>query len=100
MPRGKNDNVVDLRKPGSKYANLGIGEKRGNLTWGSADPNLLRAAIAAVTEDGAALLLTKTSDGGALCLQVWTSAGRHKLYPATIQELTEALQVVIETASS
>lgn len=100
MPRAKNDVTTPLNGRGDKYAKLGIGEERGKLTWGSADANLLRAAVAAVTEDGAALLLTKTSDGGALCLQVWAGTNRHKLYPVTALELTEALQVVIETASS
>lgn len=100
MPRARNT-TTDLRTVvKNKWDSLGSLESRGGLTWKDADANLLRGAVAAVTGDGAALLLTTTSDGGALCLQVWTEAARHKLYPATATELTEALQLLIETASS
>lgn len=100
MPRAT-AKVTDLRQARSdRYGQLTHSESRGGLTWVEADATLLRSAAAAVTEDGAALLLTKTSDGGALCIQVWTGTDRHKLYPASATELREALQLIIEIANS
>jgi len=74
-------------------------EKRGRVHWRDAGPEDLRDAVAAVTEDGAALLLAVTSDGGALVIQVLTDAGRHKLYPASMAELNEALRMITEIAT-
>lgn len=99
MPRAR-ATVTDLRQVvADKYDMLKTKGDRGNLSWACAEPNLLLEAVAAVTGDGAALLLTTTSDGGALCLQVWTDSARHKLYPATEQEVHEALRMVIAAAS-
>lgn len=78
-------------------ANLKLGS-RGNLSWRDASPELLTEALAAATEDGAALLLSKTSDGGALSIAVLTDGGTHKLYPATAEELSEALQLIVKIA--
>lgn len=75
-------------------------ESRGKTTWSNADAALLKAAVVAATEDGAGLLLSKTSDGGALTLYVLDNGSTHKLHPATADELTEGLQLVIEISSS
>lgn len=42
---------------------------RGALTWGDAPAEDLRDMIACVTADGAAILLSVTSDGGALVVR-------------------------------
>lgn len=100
MPR-KRSETTDMRQVAKdKYGSLATSSHRGGLTWKEADVSLLHRAVVAVTEDGAALLFTSTSDGGALCLQVWTQSARHKLYPATALEIEEALQLVIDAASS
>lgn len=69
---------------------------RGKVTWMDADPQMLLAAVAAVTEDGAALLFSRTSDGGALALTVLVDGAAHKLYPASVAELREALQLLVK----
>lgn len=89
-----NGNGNGASKWGKKVENSNL----SNLSFGHADAVKLQAAIAAVTEDGAAVLLSKTSDGGALVVQVWNGSGRHKLYPTTMAELTEALSLITEIA--
>lgn len=100
MPK---DRVTDLRQPQKgkedKWHRIADSKPSGSLTWRDAGPEDLQAAVAAVTEDGAALLLSKTSDGGALVIQVLSQNGRHKLYPATMAELNEALALITEIAS-
>lgn len=97
------DNLIDLRKQTKKgedkWGKLGAYSDKGTLTWEEAEPGILKAAIVSATEDGAALLLSKTSDGGALVIQVLSQNGRHKLYPATMAELNEALALITEIAS-
>lgn len=88
------------KKDGDKWAQMANRESRGSLTWADAGPEDLIAAIVNATEDGAAVLLSKTSDGGALVLQIWNGQGRHKLYPATVAELNEALALISEIASA
>jgi hypothetical protein len=104
MPNQRQATVHELRKPQTKGADkweqLGQRESKGSLTWADAGAEDLLAAIAAATEDGAAVLLSKTSDGGALVIQVWNGAGRHKLYPASMAELNEALQLIQEIATA
>lgn len=95
--------VTDLRStPGQngsdKYSQRLTTERRGNCTWMDADPQSLLVAVASVVADGAALLLSQTSDGGALVIQVWTGTARHKLYPATSTELDEALTLIADIA--
>lgn len=101
MPR---DRTTELRKPGTKGADKWkerlATESRGSCTWRDAGAEDLLAAVVAVTEDGAALLLSKTSDGGALAIHVLSQAGRHKLYPASVAELNEALRLIEEIATS
>lgn len=102
MTRNPTQTTHDLRKNGKgpedkwgAHFNL---KGRGKLTWEDANPELLRAALAAATEDGAGLLLSKTSDGGALSIYVLTNGATHKLYPATAEELSEALQLIVKIA--
>lgn len=94
MPR-KDRPVGDIRQVvKDRWGVLGSREKRGNVSFASADAELLQNAVDAVVEAGAALLLSRTSDGGALVLQVWATEARYKLYPATVTELDEALKLI------
>jgi hypothetical protein len=80
----------------SKWAKAIEGQRKGSLTWADCGPEDLIAAIAHVTEDGAALLLSKTSDGGALMVQVLvTRDDRPKFYAASMAELNELLATLI-----
>lgn len=73
--------------------------ERGNaISWTDAGAEDLLAAVAAVTEDGAALLLSRTSDGGALAIHVLADGNTHKLYPANVAELNEALAMITSIA--
>lgn len=92
----------ELRKPQNghvdKWESHFTLKSRGKITWQDANPEMLTAALAAATEDGAGLLLSKTSDGGALSIYVLTDGATHKLYPATVDELNEALQLIVKIA--
>lgn len=66
-------------------------KERNRASWTWADGEVLLDALVSVTEDGAALLLSKTSDGGALALQIWSGTARHKFYPVSSAELNELL---------
>jgi hypothetical protein len=81
-------------KATNKWEQLGAREKGETISWSWSDAEDLKAAVVSATEDGAALLLSKTSDGGALVVQVWSGSGRYKLYPATMAELTEGLDLI------
>lgn len=81
-----------------KYAAAQLSTRKGGLTWADCSPTDLTAAAAAVTEDGAALLLSKTSDGGALLIQVLDGASKPKWYPASRQDLHEVLHLLTEVA--
>lgn len=76
----------------SKWEALLKAGRRGSLSWGDAGAADLQAAVVAVTEDGAALLLSKTSDGGALLVQVLESQNsKPKFYAGNMAELNEVL---------
>jgi hypothetical protein len=103
MPRKPVQNTIELRKPAAlhqdKWGDNFALKNRGNVGWADCNKDLLHAALAAATEDGAALLLSRTSDGGALSIHVLTSVTTHKLYPATVEEINEALQLIVKIAS-
>lgn len=102
MPRKDTQVTHDLRKSQNghvdKWESHFTLKSRGNVSWSDAKPEILQAAIAAATEDGAGLLFSKTSDGGALSLYVMTDGATHKLYPATVEEISEALQLIVKIA--
>lgn len=98
------DNLIDLRKNGqngaNKWGTVSALTEKGSVSWEDADAALLKAALVSATEDGAALLLSKTSDGGALAIHVLHGTSRSKLYPASAQELKEALQLIYQIGQS
>lgn len=63
-------------------------------SWDWAPSELLADAIVSVTGDGAALLLSKTSDGGALSLTILDGTHRLKWYPASEPELRDILEML------
>jgi len=52
----------------SKYARLSEDAPSNHVSWEEVDGRLIKAALTAISEDGCALILGKTSDGGALSL--------------------------------
>lgn len=79
----------------NKWAAAMLDTRKGCLSWADCGAEDLLAAVAHVTEDGAALLLSKTSDGGALMVQVLVGVGdKPKFYAASMQELNELLEAL------
>lgn len=82
----------------SKYGKAKISSSKGGLTWLDVDAEQLKKVAAAVIEDGAALLLAKTSDGGALVIRVVDDVGSHAWYPASEDRLASDLQEIGQAA--
>lgn len=68
--------------------------RRGALTWTDADAEDLRDTVASVTEDGAAVLLAKTSDGGALVLRIIADRESVPFYAPDMASLNEMMREV------
>jgi hypothetical protein len=87
------------RKEASKWGRVGPTKDRDPIHWSSCDARVLQAAIVAATEDGAAVLLSKTSDGGALALQILSGSARYKYYASNTVELDDLLREMTATAN-
>lgn len=61
------------------------------------DRDLLVQALHSVAEHGCALMVGATRDHGAISLILLDGNERHKLYPANVQELDQALRDLIES---
>lgn len=84
----------------SKYAVLAEGHGGSAVSWEEVDGRLIKAALVAATEDGCALIFSKTTDGGALSLTVLAGADRHKKYAKNAQLAESLLHEVVALASS
>lgn len=73
---------------------------RGGLTWSDANGETLLAAIASVTAEGAALLLGKTSDGGALMIRIIDNDVSTPFYPADLPSLNDVLMALVGAANN
>lgn len=96
-PIAKNGSKKGQRE-GDKWENLFLDKGSGRITWNDCDPQSLLDAVAAATEDGAAVLLSKTSDGGALVVRILTDQGSTPFYPASAAALSEVLAMIVEVA--
>lgn len=79
----------------SKYAGLAEASGTGAVTWEEVNGPLLKQAIVAATEDGCALILSKTSDGGALSITVLAGPERIKKYAKSADLANSVLQELI-----
>lgn len=79
----------------SKYAALAERNATGAVSWEEVDGRLIKAALVAATEDGCALIFSKTSDGGALSLTVLAGHDRNKLYAKTGDIAESQLQELV-----
>lgn len=86
-------------KSGDKWGQVGPSDKTDPISWRSCLAQTLQDAIVAATEDGAAVLLSKTSDGGALALQILSGAARYKYYAADSVALDDLLREMTMTAN-
>lgn len=94
------ERVMKSAKQGeSKYAKAKLANIKGGLTYLDCDASLLQKVAADVISDGAALLLAKTSDGGALVIRVVDDNESTAWYPASEQALDTALKEIMATAN-
>lgn len=84
----------------SKYAGLSQGSDGGEVSWEEVDGRLIKAAIVAASEDGCAIIFSKTSDGGALSLTLLAGNDRHKKYGKSASLTESILHEVIALSSS
>jgi hypothetical protein len=79
--------------------------KRTNLRpvleihWSDLSPDSIRGAVDAVTRAGAAILMGRTSDGGALSICILDGDSKIKEYPHTVEEATQLLAAILEEYS-
>lgn len=57
------------------------------ISWHDIDSDIIASLITTVTDAGAAIMLSKTSDGGALALTVLDGESKVKEYPRTETEV-------------
>lgn len=69
---------------GSKYA--AGGHRTGPIRWAEVDGPSIKAAIDALTADGAAIVFGRTSDGGALSLTLLDGKERIKKWPNSARD--------------
>jgi len=63
------------------------------------DTNLIATAVVRVAMSGAALMISTTRDGGAVCLTLFDNDTRDKMYAHSVEEIEYALQGLIEDYS-
>lgn len=69
-----------------------------NLTFSTQEGSLVADAIDAVLDSGAAVVLSRTSQGGALCVRVLDANTNTPLYAGTPTELRSLLTGLIQAA--
>lgn len=72
---------------------------RGSLKWSDCPSEELVDMVAAVTEDGAAILLAKTSDGGALVVRVIADKESVPFYAPDMAALNHLLMEIRSSAA-
>jgi len=102
MPAKRQDTRNDsIPNPAvSKYEGLSEGTTGGQVSWEEVDGRLIKGALAAVTEDGCALILGKTSDGGALSLTLLGPGKPVKRWFKTFELAESFLHELMSAASS
>jgi hypothetical protein len=78
----------------NKYARLHGEAGSGGLSIGQIDAPLLRDAIHTVVSHGDAILIGRTSDGGALSVRILSGGATECFYPTDASELLELLEGV------
>lgn len=84
----------------SKYAGFSEGAGAGAVSWEEVDGRLIKAALVAATDDGCAVIFSKTTDGGALSLTLLAGSDRHKKYAKNAEIAESVLHEVIALSGS
>ncbi len=66
------------------------------VEWSAVDPNILRGCVDACARAGAAIMLGRTSDGGAFSLCVLYQDQKIKDYAHTVAEVEDILKAITE----
>lgn len=69
------------------------------IHWSDIDPQHIRGAVDAITRAGAAVLLGRTSDGGALSICILDGDSKIKEYPHTTEETEQLLAAILDEYS-
>lgn len=64
------------------------------VSYGGSDPKLLHLVIAAVVDNGDALVFGRTRDGGAVVLTILSGDEKHKFYSTNNGELNDNLNLI------
>jgi len=101
MAKGKQYGKDATANPAvSKYAAMAEGNGAGEVSWQEVSGPAIKQAIAAATEDGCALIFSKTSDGGALSLTILSGPDRIKKYGKSAGLMESVLAELVSTAST
>lgn len=81
----------------SKFARLQEAGTVEPATWETVDGRLIKACVVAASENGCAIILGKTSDGGALSFTLLNSGPAIKRWPKTTESAESLLHEIIAT---
>ncbi len=79
----------------SRYGSAHVQSPSAQCDWSTIDAGLLLEVVEAVTAAGDCLMLSRTSDGGAMHVRILSEGVVEKWYPATTQELSEVLTAIV-----
>jgi hypothetical protein len=96
--------------PPVKHPNVGGGDRtsrrnagpvpRSTISWGDVPNQLLRDAVVAVTDAGAAFLISTTTDRGALSITVLDGNDKIREYPHNVDEAELTLRWLVSMFAS
>lgn len=73
-----------------------IARPRSDISWSEVDNQILRDAIVSVCDNGAAIILGKTTDGGALSITVLDGNDKIREWPHTVEETENTLRWLVD----
>lgn len=82
------------------YAALHSANQPAAVSYGGIDGNVLRECVELVTAHGDAILFGRTTDGGALSIQVLSGGEAAKFYVTDVSELFELLEGLINVVKA
>lgn len=86
MANGNNTGRRDVKK--DSYSVRPNYRSLAAISWSDIDSDIVSSLVVAVTAAGAAVMLSKTSDGGALAITVLDGDSKLKEYPRTETEVS------------
>lgn len=91
----KRDKVKANRSSKLDKLRSGGGGRSGVVSWGECDPRQIARLVYAITEAGGAVMLSVTSDQGALAVTIYDNGDRERIYIPKTANLDEELELVI-----